>query len=239
MRLLFPLLTLILLYPEAVSSIGVGDINPDTENVDELMEQAEKLKGVTRCRACEEMVKGIQKAMKKLNKNASKQMKSVFAIDTIESACEDSDSRLYCDEAVEKIEDDLIKYIKKGKIGEDDHETLCDKICKWKADMKDSITNQHKNFMDEIKEKEVKRRVEQLRTEHAAKRSERDALPFYHRLYLDIYEEFEGYWTYIIIGYILIMLVTILLQACWIIVSHRRKLVALRAQKLAEMNKDK
>eukprot|EP00659_Diplonema_papillatum_P022083 gene22083-33864_t len=171
-----------------------------SEMTEEEMQKAEELKGVARCAACEEMVVVVEKEMVKIPKNTRSNLREVRAIDIIESACQDAESRLYCDEAVEKLEDDLIAYIKKGTVVAKFNETVCVPCCGWKTDLKNSISDMNTNFIEKAKKQELEKQIKELEKKREELRVRRENMTYAERFsdaWALVMQDLEGWWLII------------------------------------------
>eukprot|EP01064_Diplonema_japonicum_P023439 TRINITY_DN33868_c0_g1_i1.p1 TRINITY_DN33868_c0_g1~~TRINITY_DN33868_c0_g1_i1.p1 ORF type:complete len:256 (+),score=72.39 TRINITY_DN33868_c0_g1_i1:54-770(+) len=207
---------------------------------DEELEQAEKLKGVTKCKACEDFVEKVEEEMVKIPKGTKSALKEVRAIEILETICQASDQRLYCEEAAEAIEDDLIAYVKKGKKKKDYKEEICAPMCSWKSSIKTGIEDMNSNFIENVKKQEVEKRINEMKAQQQEERKRRAARSFSER-FMDEVEllkkDLEGYWLLIFLGMAVIFVLMVVIQVWCIIHSNNAKLAEYRRLKGEEAKK--
>eukprot|EP00756_Hemistasia_phaeocysticola_P058652 Hpha_TRINITY_DN35302_c0_g1::TRINITY_DN35302_c0_g1_i1::g.85176::m.85176 len=173
-------------------------IDPKTSLSDLTEEQREAYEAMQpnqKCNVCEQLVERAEKAMKtvgegqgirqarpgegdtkKTQERLKKAAKRARAIEIVESLCDDMQDanrqqRLYCHQSMEQLEDKLTDYIVEGEIKEDIKIDICDDFCEWKVGIKNSIKDMQSNFMEQVKEEELKKRTAQEKERMAEERA--------------------------------------------------------------------
>jgi hypothetical protein len=124
----------------------------------------EALEETAKCGICEKLIELIEKKMKLGNTAAplnlpkktakSKELASeVWAMDVLDGICNDKEiaqggapMKFTCESVVEENEEDIVAYIRKGRVRDTFKETICESRCGWKSSLKMQIQNM-KNSM--------------------------------------------------------------------------------------------
>eukprot|EP01062_Namystynia_karyoxenos_P002773 TRINITY_DN1097_c1_g1_i1.p1 TRINITY_DN1097_c1_g1~~TRINITY_DN1097_c1_g1_i1.p1 ORF type:complete len:266 (+),score=76.11 TRINITY_DN1097_c1_g1_i1:63-860(+) len=146
----------------------------ERRRVDEMteaeLEQQDKMRSLAKCQACEDVVEMVEHEMRTQglghvpaghgdDGSQAKKRKRVQAalearaIEIIESVCDQHEHKLYCEEAVERVEEPLMDYVRANRIaaGEDAaKEKICASMCEWKSSMRRSIKEMNEQFEREV-----------------------------------------------------------------------------------------
>eukprot|EP01012_Entosiphon_sulcatum_P034763 TRINITY_DN44143_c0_g1_i1.p1 TRINITY_DN44143_c0_g1~~TRINITY_DN44143_c0_g1_i1.p1 ORF type:complete len:255 (-),score=65.62 TRINITY_DN44143_c0_g1_i1:36-800(-) len=131
----------------------------------------ELMHATAKCAACEKMIERVEADMRRtgtgetiashrLDKNNKRAtlhnaMKEARAIEILEKACSAKDEqeqavRLFCENAVEELETELLEYIQRNEVDESFKEKACKNFCQWKHGLKQQVEAMQKGLKDRL-----------------------------------------------------------------------------------------